>query len=295
MNARDELIGGDPVDAATWRVALDASPEDVALAARFGTWLDASPAHEREMERVELAIELARQLAVDPDIVAAAAARLPRRRWPMLGLAAAAALVVAVAAAMAIAAWTSRLTRQPIVRPELRAVAMAGLPAPATSVVQLSTGVVVDGGSVALLPFAAGANADALAMGLEADVAAALRGVPGLYVIAGAATAPYADPTDLSTIELASQLGARGLVDARVSRTGARVHVTAELRDAGNGAVLWRSDLDEPVDRLAQVRDVVADGIALTLLAASSQANTAIRGEAPAFVANVTEPALLER
>ena len=88
MSAHDEPVTGDPVDAAGWRVALDAAPHDAALGARFGAWLDLSPAHERAMERVELAIELGRRLAMDPDITAVAA-RPPRRRWAMLGLAAA--------------------------------------------------------------------------------------------------------------------------------------------------------------------------------------------------------------
>ncbi len=294
MSPHEEREAGDPGDAAAWTVALDAAPADAALAERFGAWLSASPAHEREMERVELAIELARHLATDPQI-AAAATRPPRRRWTTLGFAAAAALAVAVATVISIAPWTTRLVRLPAVQPELRAAAMAGLPAAANAAVALPTGVVVDSGSVALLPFAFGADAETLAMGLEGDVAAALRGVPGLYVVSGVATAPYTAEMDLSAAEVGSQLGARGLVDARVLRTGARVHVTAELRDARSGTVIWQSNLDEPVDRLAHVRDVIADGIALTLLGSSAQAIVPIRVDAPALAANIIEPALLER
>ncbi len=293
MSAHEERAVGDPVDAAGWRVALDAAPDDVALAARFGVWLDASPAHERETERVELTIELARRLATDPDI-AAAASRSARRSWTRLGLAAAAALVVVIATVISIAPWATRLGHQPTVPPELRAAAMAGLPAPASAVVVLPTGVVVDGSSVAVLPFTSGTNSETLAMGLETDVAAALRGVPGLYVIAGAATAPYTAAMDLSAADVGSQLGARGLVDARVLRTGPRVHISAQLRDARNGTVLWQSDLDEPVDRLAHVRDVIADGIALTLLGASTQATSMLLTQAPVFAANAAEPSPLD-
>jgi TolB-like protein len=293
MSAHEEGAAGDPVEAAGWRVALDAAPDDAALAARFGAWLDASPAHERAMERVELAIELARHLVTDPEITAATR-RPPRRRRITLGLAAVAALAVAVTTAISIAPWATRLGYAPSVQTGLRATAMAGLPAPANSVVVLPTGVVVDGGSVALLPFASGADADTLARGLEADIAAALRGVPGLYVVAGAATAPYTAAMDLSAAEVGSQLGARGLVDARVQRTGARVHITAELRDARSGTVVWQSDLDEPVDRLAHARDVIADGIALTLLGSSGQANVPVLADAPTFAANVPEPGLLD-
>ncbi len=293
MSAHDEPATGDPVDAAGWRVALDAAPHDAALSARFGAWLDASPAHERAIERVELAIELGRQLAVDPEI-AAAAARSPHRRWTAVGLAAAAALLLAVATAIWIAPWAAHLGRPPTVQPELRATAIAGLPAPANAVVVLPSGVVVDGGSVALLPFASGTNSEMLAIGLEADVAAALRGVPGVYVIAGAATAPYTAAMDLSPVDVGSQLGARGLVDARVLRTGARVHITATLRDARNGTVLWQSDLDESVDRLAHVRDVIADGIALTLLGSIAQSTNTFRSSVPMLAANIAEPAPVE-
>jgi len=294
MSVHEEPATGDPVDAAGWRVALDAAPDDAALVARFGAWLDASPARERELERVELAIELARQLAADPDI-AAAVSRPARRRWTPLGLAAAAAVIIAIGTAILIAPWATRFVRQPEVQPELRAAAIAGLPAPANAVVVLPTGVVVDGSSVALLPFASGAGADELAMGLEADVATALRGVPGLYVVAGAATAPYADAMNLSAAEVGSQLGARGLVDARVLRSGARVHINAELRDARNGAVLWQSDLDEPVDRLAHVRDAIADGIALTLLGAGTAATSAVPSDSRLLAANAVEPLPFDR
>ena len=50
MSAHEEGPTGDPVDAAGWRVALDAAPDDAVLAMRFGVWLDASPAHEREVQ-----------------------------------------------------------------------------------------------------------------------------------------------------------------------------------------------------------------------------------------------------
>jgi TolB-like protein len=291
MSVHSQRATSDPVDAAGWRVTLDAAPDDAALAERFVAWLDASPAHEREMERVELALELARHLAADPE-VAAAVARPARRRWPPLGLAAAATLVAVIATAIAIASWATRFVRQPEVQPELRAAAMAGFPAPPRSAVTLPTGVVVDGSSVALLPFESGANSETLAMGFEADVAAALRGVPGLYVIAGAATAPYTAAMDLSAADVGSQLGARALVDARVLRAGPRVHITAALRDARNGSVLWQSELDEPLDRLAHTRDVIADGIALTLIGAGGQTARTLPSDAPVFAANAAEPAL---
>jgi hypothetical protein len=42
------------------------------------------------------------------------------------------------------------------------------------------------------------------------------------------------------------------------------------------------------------VRDVIADGIALTLLGSSIQATSLVRTDAPAFAANIPDPALFD-
>jgi TolB-like protein len=104
-----------------------------------------------------------------------------------------------------------------------------------------------------------------LAAGLERDVVAALRSVPGLYVIADEAVRPYA-ATELAAPELGGLLGARGIVDAAVELDGGRVHVRAQLRDAATGATLWRTDVDRPVDELRAVRHEIAESVAATML-----------------------------
>jgi adenylate cyclase len=143
----------------------------------------------------------------------------------------------------------------------------------------LPSGAVVDASAVAVLPFAAG---DArLAEGLERDVVASLRAVPGLYVIADAAVKPYA-ATELDPTEIGGQLGARGIVDAAVELVDGRVLVSARLRDAATGATLWRTEVDRPVDELSAIRNEIADSIAATMLDSSLREQTrADRSSAP--------------
>jgi TolB-like protein len=104
-----------------------------------------------------------------------------------------------------------------------------------------------------------------LAAGLEHDVVAALRDVPGLYVIADEAVRPYA-ATELPAPELGGLLGARGIVDASVELGDGRVRVSAQLRDAATGDTLWRTRVDRPVDELSAVRHEIAERVAATML-----------------------------
>jgi len=127
----------------------------------------------------------------------------------------------------------------------------------------LPTGVVVDASAVAVLPFA-GAGDGTLARGLQREVVAALRGVPGLYVIAGDAVQPYA-ATELSAADIGGQLGARGIVDASVELADGRVNVSAQLRDAATGATLWRTEVARPVDELNAIQYEIAESVAATM------------------------------
>ncbi len=199
-------------------------------------------------------------------------------------------MLAASAATLWLAPWERSLAPTSAPRPPLRAAEVAGFGAPVEPVVMLPTGVLVDGRSVAVLPFVAGGGSDTLAAGLESDVVAALRSVPGLYVIAGASTAPYPAASELSTLQIGSELGAAGVVDATVTRAGARVGIVAHLRDARTGTTLWQSTLDEPIERLARARDTLANGIALALLD-PAQPSTVSRGPVEAsLAANAIEP-----
>ena len=166
----------------------------------------------------------------------------------------------------------------------LRAADRVTVDAPRDSVAMLPTGVVVDASAVAVLPFAMAGDAS-LARGLERDVAAALRTVPGLYIIADAAVQPYA-ATDLAAAEIGTQLGVRGLVDAAVELVDGRVRVSARLREAASGATLWQTDADRPVEELDAMRDEIAESVADAMLDASAREPLAREARARAAVSS---------
>jgi TolB-like protein len=233
----------------------------------LAAWLAERPEHERALERVELAAALGMRLAADPGSAlyaeAAAAARVrPRPRIVGRVLAWGGALAAAVLVAVLLLSLPpSSGSPEHAPLPTAQAVTVD---APTNPVAVLPNGAVVDASAVAVLPFAAGRDA-ALAAGLERDVVASLRTVPGLYVIGEAAVQPYA-ATQLGAAEIGGQLGARGLVDASVDLVDGRVRVSARLREAATGAILWQADIDRPVDELGAVRYEMAENVAATML-----------------------------
>jgi TolB-like protein len=268
-------------EAGRWYVRLDTGAADEAA---LSAWLEEKPENERAQERVELAVALGRRLAADPGsalhAAAAEAARaVPRRRAlaPSLawGGALAAALLVVVFVVRDDAAPTAP---EPVV---LEAARIVTFDAPSNSAALLPGGAVVDASAVAVLPFGTPGDAT-LAQGLERDVVAALRTVPGLYVIADAAVSSYAY-TDLSPSEIGGQLGARGIVDAAIELVDGRVRVSARLREAATGATVWRTEVDRPVDELNAIRYEIAEGVAATMLDSSlrQQVVYADRSSAP--------------
>jgi TolB-like protein len=244
--------------------------------AELARWLEERPANERALERVELAAALGRRLAADPNssLYADAARavrvvpRAPRSRRAL-------AWGGALAASVLVAVFVARTLGPEAASPDtvtIEAARIVAFDAPSNPVSVLPSGAVVDASAVAVLPFAAAGDATlaqaTLAHGLERDVVASLRTVPGLYVIADDAVQPYA-ATELAAAEIGGQLGARGIVDAAVELADGRVRVTAQLRDAASGATLWHTDFDRPVDELRSMRYEIADGIAATMLDSS--------------------------
>jgi TolB-like protein len=273
-------------EAARRFVSVDAGEQgaDGALA----SWLAERPEHERALERVELAVALGKRLAAEPGsalyLEAAAAARIElRRRLLRRALAWGGALAAAVLLAVVLLPDSAPRSGAPELTP-LRAAQRATVDAPSDAVAVLPTGVVVDAGAVAVLPFAASGDAT-LAAGLERDVAASLRTVPGLYVIADDAVQPYA-ATQLDAAEIGAQLGARGIVDGAVDLVAGRLRVSARLREAATGATLWQIDVDRPIDELGTVRYEIAENVAAAMLDSGfrEQAARAGRSSAPVSV-----------
>ena len=256
--------------------------------AELGEWLEEGPENERALERVELGVALGRRLAADPGSAlyaeAAAAARVrPTRRVAGRALAWGGALAAAVLAAVLLLPESPPRSDGPELAP-LRAAQRATVDASGDPVTVLPSGVVVDASAVAVLPFAASGDST-LAQGLERDVAAALRTVPGLYIVADDAVQPYAD-TDLAAAELGSQLGVRGLVDAAVELFDGRVRVSARLREAATGATLWQTYFDRPVDELGAIRYEIAESVAATMLDSDLREQVAREARASAPVSS---------
>ena len=268
---RKDSTGADSTADGAARLFVRVDAGETGATGELARWLDERPENERALERVELAMALGKRLAAEPRSAlhaeAAQAARgTPRgRRWRR-GVAWGGALAASVLVAVVVA----RTFGPEAVSPEgvtIEAARVVAFDAPANAVAVLPGGAVVDAGAVAVLPFAATGDAT-LARGLERDVVASLRTVPGLYVIADAAVRPYA-ATELGAAEIGGQLGARGIVEAAVELVDGRVRVSAQLRDAATGDMLWHTELDRAVDELRAVRYEMADGIAATMLDSS--------------------------
>jgi TolB-like protein len=264
-------------------VRADAGGGDFAADAGLAAWLAEDPRNERSLERVELAVELGRRLAADPssplhaEALRAVRPSLRRRAWVQ-----ALALSGALAAGFVLAVVVVR-DRVPgeSAPPAIEAARRVAVEAPSTAVAVLPSGALIDASAVAVLPFAGSGDA-ALAAGLEDDVVASLRTVPGLYVIADEAVSPYAG-TELAAPDLGGLLGARGLVDASVELVGGRVRVSARLRESATGATLWQTQIDRPVDELHAVRSEIAEHVAAAMFDASARDRVAsdFRDDAP--------------
>jgi TolB-like protein len=265
MSGRDSMVdkAGTAAEAARLFVRVEAG--EPGAAADLASWLDEGPEHERALERIDLAVALGKRLAGNP--VSAlhfealrAANAAPRRHALRYGLAWGSAVAAATLAAVLLVPAPPPAVPPPAA---LRAAELIAVDAPGSAAAVLPTGVVVDASAVAVLPFVATGDAT-LARGLQRDVVAALRGVPGLYVIAGDAVQPYA-ATELSAADIGGQLGARGIVEAFVALADGRIRVNAQLRDAATGATLWRTDVARPVDELSAIRYEIAESVAAAM------------------------------
>jgi TolB-like protein len=280
MKRKEADDAGAAGEASRWFVRVDSGDDGAEALLR---WLEEQPANERAMQRVKLAVALGKQLAANPrSTLHAEAARAARLRPRMRPLAWSGAL----AASLLVGVSVVRDVGVPAAMPQavtMEAARVVAFDAPTSSIAVLPNGVVVDASAVAVLPFATASDIT-LAVGLERDVVAALRTVPGLYVIADAAVSSYA-ATDLSPAEIGALLSVRAIVDAGVELLAGRVQASVRLRDAATGATLWHTDFDRPIDELRAVRYEIADGVAATMFDSSlrEQAARADRFSGPVF------------
>jgi len=304
---------GEPATAAEWYVAIDSAAPDDVKAARFAAWLDRAAEHEPELERCAAAVEIARRLADDPglrfayDEAAAIAAGAPRARRSLRNLASAAAIAATIVVGLA-ALWFAREAREPrtlggadatanasvLVRgADARATASDSAPLRAADIgaaapvsvpaLRLPSGVVVDAGAVAVLPFTSdpdqGIETAKLAATLAREVRTELAAAPGLYVIVAPQAVVYLG-TDLSASELGAQLGVRGVVVGDVAVNDGRARIGATLLDAVTDQPLWRSNYERPVAEIASIANEIGAEIATALVDADLRARAAAAASA---------------
>lgn len=125
-------------------------------------------------------------------------------------------------------------------------------------------GAVADRPAVAVLPFSFMSDAGAdefFADGLTEDLITALSASRLFPVIGRNSTFTYKG-RNVRVEEVASELGARYILEGSVRRSGDRVRISAQLIDAANGHHLWAEKYDRHLDDVFAVQDDITARIA---------------------------------
>lgn len=136
---------------------------------------------------------------------------------------------------------------------------------------------------VAVLPFAnqtGDEGQDYFADGITEEVINSLGRFHTLRVIGRNAIFPYRKLSATQT-EVASELGARYLVDGSVRRSDSRVRISAHVTDAVVGTVLWSDNYDGEITDTFQFQDSIAHQIAGTLAASITRIEARQRLDTP--------------
>ncbi|WP_459573812.1 winged helix-turn-helix domain-containing tetratricopeptide repeat protein [Cupriavidus sp. 8B] len=132
--------------------------------------------------------------------------------------------------------------------------------------------------SLAILPFANLSNdtdQDFFADGLADEIITTLSKFPGLIVIARSSSFAYkGKPMDVRRI--ASELGARYIVEGSIRKSGDRIRVVAQLSDGVSGSHLWAERYDRELHDMFAVQDEIARKIVAELSAALSPVEVAL-------------------
>jgi TolB-like protein len=132
-------------------------------------------------------------------------------------------------------------------------------------VVLLGNEMVVDGRSLAILPFNPNSGADSFDAATRAadsiyqQVVRRLSAVPGLYVIDTATAAIYSD-SELSHSEIARQLGVRGVVEGRVDAINGDIRFELQFTDAAANDSISRS-IDRPTAEIALLQSDITESV----------------------------------
>jgi TolB-like protein/tetratricopeptide (TPR) repeat protein len=119
--------------------------------------------------------------------------------------------------------------------------------------------------TIAVLPFE-NKNGDTaydyLAEGIGDELRSSLHAIPGLSVKARSSSAQLRGK---SAREAGTRLDVADVVEGSISRSGTRLHVTAELVNTSDENTLWSGTFDQPVTDLAGVQDSIVHAIASAL------------------------------
>jgi adenylate cyclase len=126
---------------------------------------------------------------------------------------------------------------------------------------------VPDKPSIAVLPFdnmSAEPEQEFFADGMAEDIIAALSQISALSVIARSSSFVYKDRS-VKVQDIASDLGARYILEGSVRKSGNRARITAQLIDGLNGNHLWAERYDRELDDVFEVQDEITRNVAIAL------------------------------
>jgi adenylate cyclase len=135
--------------------------------------------------------------------------------------------------------------------------------------------------TIAVLPFAAGAEDEWLGDGIAEDVMTAVSRFRDLGVVARNSSFRFRDPA-LDPREVGHSLRADYLLQGTVRRQSDSLRITAQLVEARTGNSEWTGRYDRPMPELFAIYDEVADSVAAQLVIhAKESAGSRLRMKPP--------------
>lgn len=145
---------------------------------------------------------------------------------------------------------------------------------PATDTSPTTEHRLLDGASIAVLPFAnlsGDASQEYLSDGITEDIINSLSYFSDLAVIARSSSFSYKGRA-IDVREIGQQLGVRYIVEGSVRRFGDRIRITAQLVDAQSGVRRWAERFDRTLGDVFTVQDEITHSLVRIVVAHLSNA-----------------------